>query len=76
MKKNTALLVAIGSALATVGSSAFAALDATAVTAVQTAVTTDTATASAAGFAVMTVVLGTSIGFGLLSKFINKGAKG
>lgn len=61
-----------------VSSAAFAAgsLDSAAVTAVQGSVIADAGTASGAGFAVMTVVLSLSIGFGLLSKFISKGAKG
>ena len=59
-----------------VSSSAHAALDGTAVTALQTEVLGDVSLATAAGFAVLTVVLASSIGFGLLSKFINKGANG
>lgn len=61
-----------------VSSAAFAAgsLDSATVTAVQGSVIADAGTASGAGFAVMTVVLSLSIGFGLLSKFISKGAKG
>lgn len=56
--------------------SAAAALDETTVTAVKTAVIADAGTASAAGFAIMAVVLSLSIGFGLLQTFARKGAQG
>jgi len=70
----------VGSAIAT-GSMAVmgvanAALDGTAVTALETEVLADVATASGSGFTVFTVVIATSVGFALLSKFINKGANG
>lgn len=51
-------------------------LDAATVTAVQASVIEDAGTASGAGFAVMTVVLSLTIGFGLLQSFVRKGAKG
>jgi hypothetical protein len=59
-----------------ISGSANAALDGAAVTALQTEVLGDVTLAVGAGFAVLTVVLASSIGFGLLSKFINKGSNG
>jgi hypothetical protein len=55
---------------------ASAALDPTDVDAIKAAVLSDAGTAASAGFAVMAVVLGLSVGFGLLSSFIKKGARG
>lgn len=55
---------------------ASAALDSTVVAEVQSAVIADAGTASAAGFAIMAVVLSLSIGFGLLQTFARKGAQG
>jgi len=73
MKK---ILTAATLALSMVAGSAFAALDSAAVTAVQTEVLADAETAFSSGMAVLTVVLAMSIGMGLLSRFINKGANG
>jgi len=69
-------LAVIGTGMAMVAGSANAALDGTAVTALETEVLADVATASGSGFTVFTVVIATSVGFALLSKFINKGANG
>lgn len=68
--------LAAASVVASTASYAVGSLDSATVTAVQGSVIADAGTASGAGFAVMTVVLSLSIGFGLLSKFISKGAKG
>lgn len=73
MKK---IIIAATLALSTFAGSAFAALDSTAVTAVQTEVLADAETAFGSGMAVLTVVLAMGIGMGLLSRFINKGANG
>ena len=61
---------------AVLSSNAHAALDAATVTAIQTEVLGDVSTAVAAGFAVLAVVLASSIGFSLLGRFISKGANG
>jgi len=61
---------------ATFASAAHAALDATIVTAVKDEVIADAGTATTAGFAVMAVVLGASVGMSLLGRFISKGANG
>ncbi len=63
-------------ATAFVSASASAALDASKVTALETEVLADVATATGSGFTVFTVVIAASVGFALLSKFINKGANG
>ena len=55
---------------------ASAALDATVVADIQAEVLGDVGTAVAAGFAVLAVVLASSIGFSLLGTFIKKGASG
>lgn len=62
--------------LSVVSAPSFAALDATEVTAIKDAVLADASTAATAGFGVMAVVLGLSVGFSLLSSFIKKGARG
>jgi len=76
----TKLQMFLGSAIATgsamISGVANAALDGTAVTALETEVLADVATASGSGFTVFTVVIATTVGFALLSKFINKGANG
>ena len=61
---------------AVAGGNAHAALDAAQVTAIQTEVLGDVTTAVGAGFAVLAVVLASSIGFSLLGRFISKGANG
>ena len=60
--------------LAVMSGAANAALDAAAVTAVQTEVLGDVALAAAAAIAIMTVVLGWDVGISLLKKFTKKGA--
>lgn len=72
-KKVTAGVVTAGALIA---GPASAALDATEVTNIKDAVLADASTAAGAGFAVMAVVLGLSVGFSLLSSFIKKGARG
>ncbi|MFQ2690118.1 hypothetical protein ACK3ZE_04360 [Aeromonas caviae] len=74
VRKYAAPVLVAGSAL--VSGIASAEIDASAVTAVKTAVIADAGTASAAGFAIMAVVLSLSIGFGLLQTFARKGAQG
>lgn len=74
VRKYAAPVLVAGSVL--VSGIASAAIDETAVTAVKTAVIADAGTASAAGFAIMAVVLSLSIGFGLLQTFARKGAQG
>lgn len=74
--KYHAVKVATGTVLLVSSVGAFADDFTTATTAVQTEVLSKVGIAVTAGFAIMTVVLGASIGFGLLSKFINKGAQG
>ncbi|WP_217876711.1 hypothetical protein [Pseudoalteromonas shioyasakiensis] len=77
MKKVQAAVIAtFVTAGAALSSSAHAALDAAQVTAIQTEVLGDVSTAVAAGFAVLAVVLASSIGFSLLGRFISKGANG
>lgn len=63
-------------ALGTVACAAQAALDSTQVTAIQTEVLGDVDTAVTAGFAVMAVVLASTIGMSLLGRFMSKGANG
>ncbi len=63
-------------ALSTVAAGSQAAIDAAVVTSVKDAILADVATASTAGFAVMAVVLATSIGMSLLGRFVSKGASG
>lgn len=78
MKKlNTnAVIAAVLSTGAIVSSSAHAALDSAKVTEIQTEVLSDVTLAVGAGFAVLAVVLASSIGFSLLGSFIKKGASG
>lgn len=71
-----ALLISIAATGAGLSTTASAALDEAAVTAIQTEVLADVSTAVAAGFAVLAVVLASSIGFSLLGRFISKGANG
>lgn len=73
MKK---IIVSLLVAASTLTTSAHAALDAAAVTAIQTEVLGDVSTATGAGFAVMAVVLAASVGMSLLGTFIRKGANG
>jgi hypothetical protein len=61
---------------ATFASTAHAALDAALVTTVKDGVIADAGIATTAGFAVMAVVLGASVGMSLLGRFISKGANG
>lgn len=68
--------VVIGSVLAFGPIAAFADELALAATATQTSVIASAGVAVAAGFAVLTVVLGYSAGFSLLKSFISKGARG
>ena len=77
LKRNKSKTVAsFTTSTALVASSANAALDATAITSIQTEVLADVALAVAAGFAILAVVLASSVGMSLLSRFINKGANG
>ena len=71
-----ALLISIASTGAVLSGTAQAALDEAQVTAIQTEVLADVTTAVGAGFAVLAVVLASSIGFSLLGRFISKGANG
>ena len=71
-----ALLISISAIGAGLSTSASAALEEAQVTAIQTEVLADVSTAVAAGFAVLAVVLASSIGFSLLGRFISKGANG
>ncbi|ROQ27582.1 hypothetical protein [Gallaecimonas pentaromativorans] len=73
LKKAAVAVAAVGMS---VGTAVAGSLDSATVTALQTSVTEDVNTAGTSGFAVMTVSLGLSIGMGLLSKFISKGARG
>ena len=75
MKAKT-LLTTVVVALSVIATSAHAALDAAVVTAVKDGVIADAGTAVTAGFAVMAVVLGASVGMSLLGRFISKGANG
>lgn len=61
---------------ATISTAAHAALDAAVVSSVKDTVIADAGTATTAGFAVMAVVLGASVGMSLLGRFISKGANG
>lgn len=70
------LLLAIATVSAFAATSAHAALDAAVVTGIKTEVLGDIDTAVAAGFAIMAVVLGASVGMSLLGRFISKGANG
>ncbi len=74
--KAKVLLSTLLVAVATVSSAAHAALDATLVSGVKDGVIADAGTATTAGFAVMAVVLGASVGMSLLGRFISKGANG
>ena len=77
VRKYAAPVLVAGSALVSgIASAEIDAAAVTAVTAVKTAVIADAGTASAAGFAIMAVVLSLSIGFGLLQTFARKGAQG
>jgi hypothetical protein len=71
-----ALLISIAATGAGLSGTASAALDDAQVTAIQTEVLADVSTAVSAGFAVLAVVLASSIGFSLLGRFISKGANG
>ena len=74
VRKYAAPVLVAGSAMAS--GMASAAIDPAVVTEVKTAVLADATTASAAGFAIMAVVLSLTIGFGLLQTFVRKGAQG
>lgn len=74
--KAKVLLSTLLVAVATVSSAAHAALDAAVVSGVKDTVIADAGTATTAGFAVMAVVLGASVGMSLLGRFISKGANG
>ncbi|MGO3685999.1 MAG: hypothetical protein ACTJGV_14960 [Proteus vulgaris] len=71
-----AVLISIAATGFFLSTTARAALDEAQVTAIQTEVLADVATAVTAGFAVLAVVLASSIGFSLLGRFISKGANG
>ncbi|MFP3350210.1 hypothetical protein [Pseudoalteromonas sp. S1608] len=73
MKSVFISVCAVGAGLS---STVHAALDDAAVTAIQTEVLADVSKAVGAGFAVLAVVLASSIGFSLLGRFISKGANG
>ncbi|MGL6309875.1 hypothetical protein ACSZMD_08725 [Aeromonas veronii] len=75
MVRKYAAPVAVASG-ALVSGFASAAIDPATITEVKTAVLADATSASAAGFAIMAVVLSLSIGFGLLQTFVRKGAQG
>jgi len=67
MKNRNKFILASG--LVALASTSHAAVD---VTAIQTAVLADVATVGAYGFAILTAVLGASIGIKLVKKFTNK----
>lgn len=67
--KNRVQKILLGSGLLGVASASQAAVD---VTAIQTAVLADVSTVAAYGFAILTAVLGASIGIKLVKKFTNK----
>lgn len=73
MNKVTAAII-VG--LTTLATTANAALDEAVVTGVKTEVLADVSKATAAGFAVMSVVLAAGIGMSLLGRFMSKGANG
>ena len=73
-KKSLATSILAG--LGAMSASAQAALDQTLVDGIRDAGIADAGVATTAGFAVMTVVLGASVGFSLLGRFIAKGANG
>lgn len=75
-KYGAPVVLGLSAAVGSVASMAAGSLDSATVTAVQASVIADAGTSSAAGFAVMTVVLSLTIGFGLLQSFVRKGAKG
>lgn len=78
MKKSylNAVVASVLTTATVVASSAHAALDSAKVTEIQTEVLGDVSVAVGAGFAVLAVVLASSIGFSLLGTFIKKGASG
>ncbi|MBU2871530.1 hypothetical protein [Colwellia sp. E2M01] len=65
----------VGASFAVVGSS-HAALDSAQIDAIKAEVLADVTLAVAAGFAILAVVLASTVGMSLLSRFINKGANG
>lgn len=78
MKKSylNAVVASVLTTATVAASSAHAALDSAKVTEIQTEVLGDVSVAVGAGFAVLAVVLASSIGFSLLGTFIKKGASG
>lgn len=66
--------VAVTGAVATVSTSANAALDQAVVDSIVAGVTSDAGIAIAAGFAILAVVLGGRVGFGLVRSFITAGS--
>jgi hypothetical protein len=75
-RNKTKTVASLTAVTALVSGSANAALDSTVITAIQTEVLGDVGLAVAAGFAILAVVLASSVGMSLLSRFINKGANG
>lgn len=76
MNKKIAIFSLLSALTVAAASPAMAALDAAKVTALETEVLADVTVATGSGFTVFTVVIAASVGFALLSKFINKGANG
>jgi len=76
VKKASSLKITVASAMMLAMGSANAALEQTAVDAVVTEVLADASIAILAGFAIFGTVKAAKAGFGLLSTFIGKGARG
>ena len=76
MKLRSTLITAVTVVMGTLASAAHAALDTTIVDGIKTEVLGDVDLAVAAGFGIMAVVLGASVGMSLLGRFISKGANG
>jgi hypothetical protein len=70
------LLASFAAGSALVVTNANAALDSAQIDAIKTEVLADIGLAVAAGFGILAVVLASSVGMSLLSRFINKGANG
>ncbi len=73
---SAALVLSIGLVGGTVVNVANAALVQTDVDAIKTEVLADLAIAIAAGFSIFAVSIAAKVGFSMLSRFINKGARG
>ncbi len=70
------VVASFAGASALLATNANAALDSAAIEAIKTEVLADVGLAVAAGFGILAVVLASSVGMSLLSRFINKGANG